>query len=136
MSRDAALQQLNKIGATITRSSEAIMTAGYRSEYDGITIVGIYLNFFDDKLTRIALDSEGTTSAEDHRAKLKSVSDYLKLEYDVHRTSNSVPVNDDTDLKRRYICRYQDGNYEVLIYSFYDKEVYSLSLNFVKIHEF
>jgi hypothetical protein len=136
MSQDEALEQLNNIGAVVTRSSEAIITADYRSEFDGITVVGIYMNFFDGKLTRIALDSEVTTSEKEHRDKLRSVSEYLKSVYDVKRTSNSTPISGETDLSKRYICRFQDNGFEVLIYSNFDNGIYSLSLNFVKINGF
>ena len=133
MSQDEALANLNKLGANVTRTSNSTILADYNREFDGINVVRVYLHFFEGKLTRVALDSDGSESSDEHLEKLQSVSNYLRSVYNVYRTSNSIPVSDETDLKKRYICRFQDSTFEILIYSYYDKGQYFMSLNFVRI---
>jgi len=133
MSQEEALGNLDEIGANVTRTSSSTILADYSHIFDGINVQTIYLRFFDGKLNRVALDSDGVNTSDEHLLRLQSVSDHLKSEYKVFRISNNIPVNDETDLKKRYLCRYQDSTFEILIYSYYENGQYFMSLNFVKI---
>ena len=133
MDQDAALTNLKAIGAKVTAKSNSVINAIYNRGYDGLNIQKISLHFFENRLSRVTLDSDGISDANEHLARLESVSEHLKSEYGVYRISNSIPVNSETDLKKRHLCRFQDSRYEILIYSYYANNRYYMSLNFVRI---
>jgi|GEM_PF-2841292 len=132
MSRDSAISVLQSLGAGIIHKSDRAIHAGYNKEFYGVKVSEIDLQFSDDKLKGVTLKTEGLESDEEQARRLQKFTDIIKSKYDVYERSNGPSIDSTTDIKTRFVSRYQDGSYEILIYSYYLNDKYYLSLNFEK----
>jgi len=132
MNRDSALSVLQSLGVGIIHKSDRAIHASYNQEFFGVKISEIDLRFSDDRLKTVTLKTEGLESDEGHARRLQKFTDLIKSKYDVYERSNGSSIDSTTDIKTRFVSRYQDGSYEILIYSYYLNDKYYLTLNYEK----
>jgi hypothetical protein len=132
MSQEAVLKVLKSLDAPVIKNSERSIHAHYNKEFFGVVIEDIDLEFFDGKLRSVSLRTTGEESDEDHNKRLLDFTARIRSLYDVDERSNGSSVDSTTDIKTRFVSRYEDGSYELLIYSYYLDDKYYLSLNYEK----
>jgi hypothetical protein len=132
MNRDSSITVLHSLGAVIIHKSDRAIHAVYNKEFYGVKVSEIDLQFSDDKLKAVTLKTEGLESDEEQIQRLQKFTDIIKSKYNVYERSNGSSIDSTTDIKTRFVSRYQDGSYEILIYSYYLNDKYYLSLNFEK----
>jgi hypothetical protein len=132
MSQDSATAVLQSLGTSIIHKSDRIIHAHYGKEYYGVKISEIDLRFADDKLKGVTLKTEGVESDKDNAERLMRFSEAIKATYKVDEKPNGSTVDSTADIKTRFVSRYQDGGYEILVYSYFLNGRYYLTLNFEK----
>ena len=132
MSRDSAISVLQSLGTEIIHKSDRAIHASYNKEFYGVKVSEIDLRFSDDKLKSVTLKTEGVKSDDWHAERLRKFTEAIKATYNVYEKSNGSSIDSTTDIKTRFVSRYQDGSYEILIYSYYLNDRYYLSLNYEK----
>ncbi len=132
MSRDSAISVLESLGTRIIHKSDRAIHASYNKEFYGVKVSEIDLRFSDDKLKSVTLKTEGVKSDDWHAERLRKFTEAIKATYNVYEKSNGSSIDSTTDIKTRFVSRYQDGSYEILIYSYYLNDRYYLSLNYEK----
>ncbi|UCC80507.1 MAG: hypothetical protein JSW64_03855 [Candidatus Zixiibacteriota bacterium] len=132
MSQEAALKVLKSLEAPVIKDSERSIHAHYNKEFYGVVIEDIDLEFFEGELRSVSLRTAGEKSDEDHNKRLRDFIARIRSIYDVNERPNGSSVDSTTDIKTRFVSRYEDGSYELLIYSYYLDDRYYLSLNYEK----
>jgi hypothetical protein len=80
----------------------------------------------------VTLKTEGVESDKDNAERLMRFSEAIKATYKVDEKPNGSTVDSTADIKTRFVSRYQDGGYEILVYSYFLNGRYYLTLNFEK----
>ena len=132
MSQEAALSILKGLDSDIIHKSNRAIHAHYGKLYYGVKVSEIDLRFADDKLNGVTLKTEGVESDEGNSERLTKFADAIKATYNVYEKPNDSSVDSTADIKTRFVSRYRDGGYEILIYSYYLNGKYYLTLNFEK----
>jgi hypothetical protein len=132
MSAETAMIVLKSLEARIIKMDERSIHAHYNKKYYGVIIEDIDLRFFDGRLKSVTLRTNGEPSDRGHEKRLKEFANLIKANYEVDERSNGSSIDSTTDIKTRFVSRYQDGSYELLIYSYYQDDKYYLTLNFEK----
>ena len=132
MSAETAIKVLKSLDARVVSMDSGHIHARYNKKFFGVIIEDIDLRFFDGVLKSVTLRTDGVPTDRGHEKRLKEFSGLIKANYDVDERSGSSSSDSTTDIKSRFVSRYQDGSYELLIYSYYHNDKYYLSLNFEK----
>ena len=132
MNQKATLKVLKSLDAPVVKNSERSIHAHYNKEFYGVVIEDIDLEFFEGKLRSVSLRTAGEKSDKEHDKRLRDFTARIRSIYDVNERSNGSSVDSTTDIKTRFVSRYEDGSYELLIYSYYLDDKYYLSLNYEK----
>jgi len=132
MSQEAALSVLKGLDSDIIHKSNRAIHAHYGRVYYGVKVSEIDLRFEDDKLKGVTLKTEGVESDEGNSERLTKFAEAIKATYNVYEKPNDSSADSTADIKTRFVSRYRDGGYEILIYSYYLNGKYYLTLNFEK----
>jgi len=132
MDPSSAITVIQSLGARIYKKTNRAISANYDKDFNSVKIHTIDLQFQDDKLIRVTLKTDGEKSNAAHEQRLDKITQFIKSTYDVPDRSYKAPNNNGTDIKLRFVNRYQDGSYEILIYSYNLNDQYYLSLNYEK----
>lgn len=132
MSQEAVLKVLKSLDAPVINNTERSIHARYNKRFFGVIIEDIDLEFFDGKLRSVSLRTSGEKSDEVNNKRLQEFTARIKSIYDVDERSNGSSADSTTDIKTRFVSRYENGSYELLIYSYYLDDKYYLSLNYEK----
>lgn len=132
MSQESAISVLKSLESRIIHKSDRAIHAHYGKAYYGVKISEIDLRFEDDKLKGVTLKTEGVESDEGNTERLSKFTEAIKATYNVSEKPNGSSVDSTADIKTRFVSRYQDGGYEILVYSYYLNGKYYLTLNFEK----
>lgn len=133
MSAETAVKVLKSLDARVIHMDDHSILARYDKDFYGIQIENVYLRFFDGQLKSVSLRTNGEASDKQQENRLRKFTGLIKANYDVDERSNgSSAIDSTTDIKTRFVSRYQDGSYELLIYSYYLDDKYYLTLNFEK----
>jgi hypothetical protein len=134
MSRNEAIRVLQSLEAEIVGRTDQSIHARYGKRYFGIIINDINLQFDDDHLQSVSLRTDGEESDQKNNDRLREFTNLIKAIYDVSERSSGSPSSVDTtsDIRTRFVSRYENGSYEILIYSYYLNDKYYLTFNFEK----
>ena len=134
MNQEDAIAALENIDARIIENSERTIRAHYGKRYFGVIVEDINLHFDDDGLQSVTLRTNGEESDEKNNERLREFSNLIKAIYNVSERSkeSTIEIDSTTDIKTRFVSRYDNGSYELLIYSYSVNDKYYLSLNFEK----
>jgi hypothetical protein len=132
MNHEEAEKVLKNLDAEIVENSDRSILALYDKTYFGVKIQDISLRFNDDGLQSVSLRTDGEESDEKNNKRLKEFSKLIRDIYDVNERANGSSIDTTSDIKTRFVSRYENGSYELLVYSFYLKDKYYLTLNFEK----
>lgn len=130
MSQEEALSVLKGLDSNIIHKSNRAIHAHYGKVYYGVKVSEIDLRFEDDKLRGVTLKTEGVESDEGNSERLTKFAEAIKATYNVYEKPNDSTADSTADIKTRFVSRYRDGGYEILIYSYYLNGKYYLTLNF------
>lgn len=132
MDQNSAITAIQSLGARIYKKTNRTISANYDKDFNSVKIHTIDLRFQDDKLIQVTLKTDGEKSDEAHEQRLKKITDFIRANYNVPDRSYNAPNNNGTDIKLRFVNRYQNGSYEILLYSYNLNDQYYLSLNYEK----